>query len=214
MTTTTQQLLRDIALFNMVFPVGTKLQANLVTGVTEVTVTGKAELIGNEPMFKGTYGNNFTPLLPCQCVQIPENYFADWFNEKYPVGTWVWLQNKGGTYAVEVVNPAQEFPLMVTIEDGEYEEDICEVKGKLKAIIEFEDNGQDFSKWYINEHDVVVDCKPYQASVWNGSLVNLATSEGGYLDIISKHCGDERTISHPIESIQRFDTKKEVQNAV
>jgi hypothetical protein len=98
MTTTTQQLLRDIDLFNMVFPVGTKLQANLVTGVTEVTVTGKAELIGEEPMFKGTYGNNFTPLLPCQRVQIPTNYFADWFNERYPVGTEVLIKEADETY--------------------------------------------------------------------------------------------------------------------
>lgn len=91
MTTTTQQLLRDIHLFNMVFPIGTKLKANLVTGVTEVEVKEPAKLIGDEPMFKCSYGDGQYPLLFCSTVQIPTNYFADWFNEQYPVGTEVSL---------------------------------------------------------------------------------------------------------------------------
>lgn len=213
MTTTTQELLRDIDLFNLVFPLGTPIKVNLVAGEADAVVSGKAELIGDEPMFKATYANKYTPLLSTSSVILPENYFADWFNQRYPVGTWVWCMNERGTYALQITKAAIEDSKYVFFEDKDGSEPITNVKGKLKAIIEFEDHDQDFLRWYINEDEKVVDSKPFQAVFWNGTTVNLATSEGEYLDVIYRYDTDERTIAYPIANIQRFDTEKEVQSA-
>lgn len=37
--------------------------------------------------------------------------------------------------------------------------------------IYFADHGQDFLYWDIDEHGKVVDCQPFQASVWVGAKV-------------------------------------------
>lgn len=34
--------------------------------------------------------------------------------------------------------------------------------------IHFQDKGQDFTEWTVNDEGVVVDCQPFQASVWVG----------------------------------------------
>jgi len=41
----------------------------------------------------------------------------------------------------------------------------------MNKIIEFEDQGQDFTTWEIDENGLIVDCKPFQASVWCGGIV-------------------------------------------
>lgn len=40
-----------------------------------------------------------------------------------------------------------------------------------KIIIEFEDDGQDFLKWELDSEDRVVDCTPFQGSIWCGKYV-------------------------------------------
>ena len=45
----------------------------------------------------------------------------------------------------------------------------------MRTIV-FEDDGQDFLEWDVDEKGVVVDCRPFQQNVWNGTkVVNAAT---------------------------------------
>lgn len=39
------------------------------------------------------------------------------------------------------------------------------------TTIEFEDRGQDFLEWDIDDKGIVVDCRPFQGDVWNGTWV-------------------------------------------
>ncbi|MGY0034421.1 hypothetical protein [Pedobacter sp. NJ-S-72] len=38
-------------------------------------------------------------------------------------------------------------------------------------IIEFEDNGQDFLTWKLDQDGRVIDCSPFQQSAWVGKYV-------------------------------------------
>ena len=42
---------------------------------------------------------------------------------------------------------------------------------RVTTIIEFEDKGQDFLRWELNEEGVVIDCIPFQGSIWCGKYV-------------------------------------------
>lgn len=79
--------------------------------------------------------------------------------------------------------------------------------------LHFEDQGQDFLWWDINQSDEVVDCGPFQASIWVGSQI-IADSESGIVEgdrplFIGKQGGDARRLLYAIESIE----EKEVQYA-
>jgi hypothetical protein len=45
-----------------------------------------------------------------------------------------------------------------------------ERRSEMRTIT-FEDQGQDFLEWDINDKGKVVDCRPFQNSVWNGTQV-------------------------------------------
>lgn len=62
-------------------------------------------------------------------------------------------------------------------------------KGFLK--ITFEDHGQDFTEWYLQD-GLVVDCRPFQATIWCGNQVLNET-----LDI-----GDKVKFNYKCESHQ------------
>ncbi len=64
----------------------------------------------------------------------------------------------------------------------------------------FEDHGQDFLWWDVNEDGLVVDCGPFQASIWSGSLV-VSKIEVGALISIKRTRQDAITIKYPIEQI-------------
>lgn len=42
--------------------------------------------------------------------------------------------------------------------------------------IQFEDHGQDFLTWQLDNNGVVVDCQPFQASIWCGVKVEVPRS--------------------------------------
>lgn len=56
----------------------------------------------------------------------------------------------------------------------------------------FEDNGQDFLQWDIDQDGVVTDSRPFQAGAWVGTFLS---------DI---KVGGRPTITHPREGIQRL----------
>ena len=55
----------------------------------------------------------------------------------------------------------------------------------------FVDDGQDFLEWDINDNGEVVDCRPFQGSVWVGTKVhNKDIKPGDQLDITMPTRGD------------------------
>jgi hypothetical protein len=70
--------------------------------------------------------------------------------------------------------------------------------------IEFEDHGQDFLRWTIDEDGKVMDSQPFQADLWNGTtLLDYPDLKVGMaLAIITKH-DDVLTLKYPIIKIER-----------
>lgn len=70
--------------------------------------------------------------------------------------------------------------------------------------IRFEDHGQDFLTWQLDNNGVVVDCAPFQATFWCGVQVDVPRSlKAG--DIVSfRREGEQRTktIRYPIAAIE------------
>jgi hypothetical protein len=66
------------------------------------------------------------------------------------------------------------------------------------------DDGQDFLEWDINEKGEVVDCRPFQGSIWNGTKVhNKDIKPGDHLDITTTD-GVRRRIIHAVEKVQEL----------
>lgn len=63
--------------------------------------------------------------------------------------------------------------------------------------IEFVDNGQDFLEWIVRD-DIVIDCQPFQFTVWTGGAVKI---QGNQLFYRPKHKTDFFPLKHWIESI-------------
>lgn len=70
--------------------------------------------------------------------------------------------------------------------------------------IHFEDHDQDFLTWTIDEEGVVIDCQPFQLSVWRGTkVVNHMGLKPGQLVHIEDENDPERTrhIKYPVEKV-------------
>lgn len=77
--------------------------------------------------------------------------------------------------------------------------------------IHFEDHGQDFLEWTLDEEGFVIDCTPAQGSFWCMSGVNDHENlkVGDHVTIINERWDDELTINYPIERIQVLMTVDE-----
>ena len=75
-----------------------------------------------------------------------------------------------------------------------------EIELKTKYIIEFEDCGQDFLKWFIGEDGYVLDSQPFQRWVWAGKFTIPQTAKvGGKLAI---WLDGESWVNYPIKNIE------------
>jgi hypothetical protein len=74
----------------------------------------------------------------------------------------------------------------------------------MNTLITFEDHGQDFLTWELDENKKVVDCQPFQASTWcKSQVVNEQLAVGEYVIIETKHTASGYlTIKYPIEKIE------------
>ncbi len=75
-----------------------------------------------------------------------------------------------------------------------------------KIKVTFQDHGQDFL-WWVLEDQKVVDCGPFQASFWVGRVVTTPQSEiavgtqlGLELTIMGKP--QNRLLNYPIEAVE------------
>ena len=73
------------------------------------------------------------------------------------------------------------------------------------TTITFEDHGQDFLEWDIDESDTVVGCRPFQSRAWVGSVVlNKHPLEvGDKLTLQVRSRAEPYHLAYPIEAIQR-----------
>jgi len=66
--------------------------------------------------------------------------------------------------------------------------------------VHLEDHGQDFLEWDIKD-GVVIDCRPFQGWLWNGTKVlNTEIRPGDILDIIPPS-GGQTTLNYPVEKV-------------
>lgn len=73
--------------------------------------------------------------------------------------------------------------------------------------VTFEDNGQDFLEWDI-ENGVVTGCRPFQGSVWGGARVSNKTFKvGGFVRVTIKG-GTTLTVKYPLTSVVNTNKKK------
>lgn len=71
------------------------------------------------------------------------------------------------------------------------------------TILHFEDQGQDFLRWHIDEQGTVVKSEPFQNMIWKGARVtNFKTLKvGDKLDIT--HMSKNTCIKYPITKIEK-----------
>lgn len=76
------------------------------------------------------------------------------------------------------------------------------------VTVVFDDHGQDFIEWDIKTQEgeslgVVVDSRPFQASVWNGTRVVMdSLSVGEKLVCLSPRLGEPREMNYPVTEIR------------
>ena len=68
--------------------------------------------------------------------------------------------------------------------------------------INFEDRGQDFLWWVIDENYEVTDCGPFQASVWVGSQIERETLAVGEQPCFETNTGQYLQLKYKVESIE------------
>jgi hypothetical protein len=72
--------------------------------------------------------------------------------------------------------------------------------------VTFEDHGQDFLEWDI-EDGVVVDCRPFQSWLWNGTKVHNTDIHPGDILEITDQRGEERTLKYPVERVVKHGSR-------
>lgn len=75
----------------------------------------------------------------------------------------------------------------------------------MNRKITFEDCGQDFLWWVIDENGLVIDCGPFQASVWVGSVVDLDTLEEWEPVCFDSKSGEYLCLNYVVESIEEIN---------
>jgi hypothetical protein len=74
-----------------------------------------------------------------------------------------------------------------------------------QTVIHFEDRGQDFLTWTLDEKGWVVDCQPFQKSIWKGGLVkNFKELElGSTVEYITKDGYKCLKMNYPVARIDK-----------
>lgn len=74
------------------------------------------------------------------------------------------------------------------------------------TTLHFEDRGQDFLEWDVDDQGVVVACRPFQEWVWNGSLMlDHPDFRIGTAPAYVNSDGQIRTLNYRIVKIERSE---------
>ncbi len=76
----------------------------------------------------------------------------------------------------------------------------------LIKTVTFEDNGQDFLEFDLDEDGIVIDCRPFQAFLWVNHKVINHDSLVANQNVILQTTNGDLTIKHKIESIRERKT--------
>lgn len=76
----------------------------------------------------------------------------------------------------------------------------------MQTII-FEDHGQDFLEWDIKD-GIVVECRPFQGWLWNGTKVHNTNIRPGDILKITGRDGMRRTLNYRVEKVVEIATKQ------
>lgn len=71
-----------------------------------------------------------------------------------------------------------------------------------KTRLHFEDHGQDFLWWDIDAEGNVIDCGPFQASVWVGCKVATGSVSQGCPPFFKSKQGKRMSLNYPVEKIE------------
>lgn len=200
----------NINTFNTLYPVGSTVLADVYIGQTEVTVTKPATLVSEtgEACFYASYANQYNGLIPLDWVLVLPQDIINWFNTTYPVDTWVYCINDKEQYATKVESPAALVDdVIIFAIDGSFES-IANVCGRVKLKIEFVDEGQDFTAWYINEANEVVDCTPYEKRSWLDYTVELQSLTTGSKISYTDSDGFKYSLRHPVKNLVFYPAPK------
>lgn len=78
---------------------------------------------------------------------------------------------------------------------------------KVAKTLTFEDSGQDFLEWDLDENNVVIACRPFQGRFWRGCvIVDCALNHG---PVISTH-GVIRELKHRVIKISIHESREEI----
>ncbi len=79
----------------------------------------------------------------------------------------------------------------------------------MKTIY-FEDHGQDFLEWDIDDEGFVVDCRPAQSDIWNGHhVLNHSSLKKGDKVLRDHEDGTTDEIKYPLEKVSLKRIEKE-----
>lgn len=69
--------------------------------------------------------------------------------------------------------------------------------------ISLEDQGQDFSEWYVRD-GVVIDCQPFQGQVWVGSQVKM---DGDRISVKPRFDDTFKSLAYRIEGLETLNAE-------
>lgn len=70
------------------------------------------------------------------------------------------------------------------------------------TAITLEDHGQDFLEWDLDEENVVVECRPFQAWAWEGiKVLNESITPGDFLEVELAD-GSRATLKYPVATVK------------
>ncbi len=75
-------------------------------------------------------------------------------------------------------------------------------KPVFNTLVTFEDNGQDFLTWLISPYGLILECKPFQASIWcKHTVITKVFTPGKHL--VTSLDGETLTIKHKIAKVEK-----------
>jgi len=84
---------------------------------------------------------------------------------------------------------------------------------KKVITVVLEDHGQDFLEWDIKD-GVVVDCRPFQGWLWNGTKVHSTDIQPGLLLDITTTSGARTRLRYPVERVEGTCVLREEKTSV
>jgi hypothetical protein len=94
---------------------------------------------------------------------------------------------------------------VIRADDAKRTFDFTEVEKKLKPakIIHFEDDQQDFLRWYVAGNGVVVCSEPFQTNIWAGYVIIRAVV--GQEPLVRTPEGSTRKVRHRVARIEQLN---------